>query len=281
MSLLIAVLIIAVANAVGVAAMLLLRRRAPTGSFFQDTQQAAGVFSVVGTTFAVLVAFTFLLAFQSFDRARTASQDESTSTTALFHTAELLPPSTRDALRGNLVCYARAVIHKEWPTMRKDQQSRTVRRWIRALESDFAAAEVRGVKPEAAFSNWFEQTQQRAKARRARLDEAAPFVPSIVWLFLILGGVVVITFVGYFADPRERRFPQAGMIFAVTTMVVASLLMVRFLDSPYDNQNGSIKPTAMSESLSTMESEDAAMTPGVHPRCDGQGAPTTASGGRA
>lgn len=139
---------------------------------------------MVGTTFAVLVAFTFLLAFQSFDRARTASQDESTSTTALFHTAELLPPTTRDALRGNLVCYARAVIHKEWPTMRKDQQSRAVRRWIRALESDFAAAEVRGVKPEAAFNNWFEQTQQRAKAR---LDEAAPFVPSIVWLFLIRG----------------------------------------------------------------------------------------------
>lgn len=230
---------------------------------------------MVGTTFAVLVAFTFLLAFQSFDRARTASQDESTSTTALFHTAELLPPTTRDALRGNLVCYARAVIHKEWPTMRKDQQSRAVRRWIRALESDFAAAEVRGVKPEAAFNNWFEQTQQRAKAR---LDEAAPFVPSIVWLFLILGGVVVVTFVGYFADPRERRFSQAGMIFAVTTMVLASLLMVRFLDHPYDNQHGSIKPTAMSESLATMQSEDAAVTPGVLPRCDGQGAPTTGSG---
>ncbi len=278
MSLLIAVLIIAVANGVAVGAMLLLRRRAPSDSFFQDAQQAAGVFSVVGTTFAVLAAFTFLLAFQSFDRARTASQDESTSTTALFHTAELLPRATRDALRGNLVCYARAVIHKEWPTMREHQQSRTVRQWVRALESDFSAAEVHGVKPEAAFNNWFEQTQQRAKARRARLDEASPFVPSIVWLFLILGGLVVITFVGYFADPRERRLSQAGMIFAVTTMVVASLLMVRFLDHPYDNQNGSIKPTAMSESLSTMESEDAAVTPGVRPRCDGRGAPATGSG---
>jgi len=272
MSLPVAVLTLAVANAIAVGAMLLLRRRAPSGSFFQDTQQAAGVFSVTGTTFAVLVAFTFLLAFQSFDRARTASQDESTSTTALFHTAELFPVASRDALRGDLVCYARAVIYKEWPSMRENQQSRSVRGWIRGLERDFEAVEVRGVKAEAAFANWFDQTQQRAKARRQRLDEAAPFVPPIVWLFLIFGGIVVIAFVGYFADRRERRFSQTGMIFAVTTMVVASLLMVRFLDSPYDDQSGSIKPNAMAESLATMNGEDAAVTPGVHPRCDRQGA---------
>src|SRR5919202_193269 len=111
MSLALAVFVLVAADAVAVVAMLLLRGRAPAGSFFQDSQQAAGVFSVVGTTFAVLVAFTFLLAFQSFDRARTASQDESTSTTALFRTAALFPPADRDTLRADLVCYARAVIH--------------------------------------------------------------------------------------------------------------------------------------------------------------------------
>ena len=271
MSFPVAVLVLAAVDVAAVIAMLLLRRRAPSGSFFQDTQQAAGVFSVVGTTFAVLVAFTFLLAFQSFDRARTASQDESTSTTALFHTAELFPGSSRDALRGNLVCYARAVIHREWPAMRENRQSPTVQGWVRALERDFAAVDVRGAKADAAFNSWFDQTQQRAKARRGRLDEAAPLVPPIVWLFLILGGAVVVSFVGYFADRRERRLSQAGMICAVATMVVVSLLMVQFLDHPFDEQSGSIRPTAMAESLATMDAEDAVVTPGVRPRCDPRG----------
>jgi hypothetical protein len=278
MSLPVAVLILAGVDAVTVTAMLLLRRRAPSGSFFQDSQQASGVFSVVGTTFAVLVAFTFLMAFQSFDRARSSSQDEATSTTALFHAAELFPPTSRDALRGDLVCYARAVIRQEWPAMRRNQQSRTVRKWTRALERDFEATAVRGVKAEAAFNSWFDQNQQRAKGRRARLDEASPLVPPIVWLFLVVGGLVVIGYVGYFADPRERRLSQAGMIFAVTTMVAAGLLMVRFLDHAYDNQAGSVTPQAMSESLASMETEDAALTPGVHPRCDRRGAPTAPIG---
>src|SRR5919199_4716975 len=52
MSVWVAVLILVAANLVTVTAMLLLRSRAPSGSFFQDTQQAAGVFAVVGTTFA-------------------------------------------------------------------------------------------------------------------------------------------------------------------------------------------------------------------------------------
>jgi hypothetical protein len=253
--------------------MLLLRSRAPSGSFFQDTQQAAGVFAVVGTTFAVLAAFTFLLAFQSFDRARTASQDEATSTTAQFHAADLFPPSSRDALRGDLVCYARAVIHKEWPAMRDNHQSRTVLRWVRTLNRDFEAVEVRGAKAQTAFDQWLERTQDRAKARRGRLAEADSFVPAIVWLFLILGGMVVIAFVGYFADRRERRLSQAGMMLAVTTMVVASLLMVAFLDSAYGPHSGSIEPTAMAESLANMQAEDAAVTPGVRPRCDRRGAP--------
>ena len=98
-------------------------------------------------------------------------------------------------------------------------------------------------------------------------------MPAIVWLFLFLGGMVVIAFVGYFADRRERRLSQAGMMLAVTTMVVASLLMVAFLDSAYGPHSGSIEPTAMAESQANMQAEDAAVTPGVRPRCDRRGAP--------
>ena len=46
------------------------------------------------------------------------------------------------------------------------------------------------------------------------------------------------------------------MIGSVTTMVVASLLVVRFLDRPYTNASGSIKPTAMTATLRQMERRD-------------------------
>ena len=53
MSPIVALLIIGVATAVSVAAMLLVRRRAPDGSFFADGDRAAGGFAVLATGFSV------------------------------------------------------------------------------------------------------------------------------------------------------------------------------------------------------------------------------------
>ena len=80
-------------------------------------------------------------------------------------------------------------------------------------------------------------------------------MPPVLWLILIVGAVVVIGAVGLFADPREARVPQAAMIAAVAVIVASGLVLVRFLDRPYENKSGSIKPTAMERSLVLMERE--------------------------
>ena len=61
MNLLFAALIVVVVTALAVSAMLLVRRRAPEGSYFQDGDRAAGVFGVLATGFAVLVGFVVFL----------------------------------------------------------------------------------------------------------------------------------------------------------------------------------------------------------------------------
>jgi len=49
MNLALAILIVVIATAVAVAAMLLVRRNAPDGSYFADGDRAAGVFGVLAT----------------------------------------------------------------------------------------------------------------------------------------------------------------------------------------------------------------------------------------
>jgi hypothetical protein len=51
--------------AVTVSAMLLVRRRAPEGSYFADGDRASGVFGVLATGFSVLLGFIIFLAFTS------------------------------------------------------------------------------------------------------------------------------------------------------------------------------------------------------------------------
>jgi len=49
-----AALIVAAVSVVAITVMLLVRRRAPEGSYFEDGDRAAGVFGVLATGFAVL-----------------------------------------------------------------------------------------------------------------------------------------------------------------------------------------------------------------------------------
>ena len=63
-------LVVIVVAAITVMAMLLVRRRAPEGSYFTDGDRASGVFGVLATGFSVLLGFIIFLAFQSYDDAR-------------------------------------------------------------------------------------------------------------------------------------------------------------------------------------------------------------------
>lgn len=58
---------------------------------------------------------------------------------------------------------------------------------------------------------------------------------------------------------------------AITTMAASSLLLVAFLDRPYRGQPGSIRPTAMRESVASILHESRYMHPGATVRCDRRG----------
>ena len=276
MSLWQAALILVVADGVAITAMMLVRRHAPAGSYFKDTSEAAGVFAAAGTTFAVLVAFTFLLAFESYDDARNSSEEEAIAVVTLFHTAEFFRPARRDDLQRELICYGRAVISTEWPEMRHNRRSPLVDGWVSRLERSFQRVNGDTETVGSAIQNWFNQTDARQLARRKRLTEAAPFVPPTVWFFLILGGLLEIGFVLFFADKTERVAAQAMLVSAVTVFVVASLIMIHFLDSPYTGQSGSVEPSAMRQSLRSIELERRARHQSGALPCGPRGQPVRA-----
>lgn len=79
MNLLRTALVLAGVTAVAVNAMLLVRRRAPAGSYFQDGDRAARVFGVLATGFSVLLGFIIFLAFQAYDDTRAGAESEATT----------------------------------------------------------------------------------------------------------------------------------------------------------------------------------------------------------
>src|SRR3954462_3842479 len=122
-------LIVVVVAGLAVAAMLVTRRRAPEGSYFVDGDPAARGFGGLATGFAILAGFVVVLAFESYDASRSGAQTEARTVWHQFETVQLLPESARPRMSGELVCYARSVIHQEWPQMRSGTLSSAPNQW--------------------------------------------------------------------------------------------------------------------------------------------------------
>jgi hypothetical protein len=248
-------LIVAVAAAGAVGIMYEVRRRASVDHFFIEIERGAGIFAFLGTAFAVILAFVVLAAFQSFNDAKSGAEDEAITVVQLSRTAQFFPRSERDPLEGVLICYGRSVIHDEWPAMKEGRRSPVVQIWVNRFQG--ALKQLRPATPaeQAAFLQLLGQQDKRTDARRARLSEANRALPAPVWFFLVLGAFITIGFALFFADRREHFIVQGSLIAAITALVVSGLLLVWFLDHPYENQSGSIKPDEMERQLVIIESE--------------------------
>ena len=126
------------------------------------------------------------------------------------------------------------------------------------MEESAEQAPVKDAKQAAAFEHWFALNEERRQGRQGRIGESEGLVPPVVWLILLLGAVVAIGSVALFADREETAVTQAAMAAAVAIIVVSGLVLVRFLDKPYADKSGSIKPTAMERTLTQMERDHRA-----------------------
>jgi hypothetical protein len=154
-----------------------------------------------------------------------------------------------------MICYAREVISDGWPAMREGGGSSVVDARVSAMEESAEQIPVNDAKQAAAFEHWFALNEERRQGRQGRIGEAEGLVPPVVWLILIIGAVVVIASVALFADREEAAATQAALAAAIAIIVVSGLVLVRFLDKPYEDKSGSIKPTAMERTLVLIERE--------------------------
>ena len=270
MNLLLTATVIIAITAGAIGAMLAMRSRAPEGGFFRDNDRSAAIFGFVGTVFSVLLAFVIFLALETYTSAKMEAAHEADALLEQFEIAALFSPSDRELVRGTLVCYGRSVVGDEWDLMRQGARSPSVDAWVVAIERAVDAVSIEGPKQESAFEKFFDETIEREDGRRGRLVEAEGVIPSPMWLVLFLGSGCLVGLVLLFADRAEHPFVQAAQAAAVTAIVVTSLLLVDFLDHPFRNGVGSIKPTGMMFAVEAMEHE---LPFGAAPACDLRGYP--------
>ena len=271
MSLFWTLLILIVANVVTISAILFVRRGAPEGSYFTDGDRASGVFGVLAGGFAIFAGFIIFLAFTTYDQSRSGGEAEALTVVQQFETAEFLPSAVRDRMSGEVVCYGRSVVHREWPAMKLGKGGDAINPWSIALFRSLQLADPKTASEQAAYSKWLDQTSDREEARRDRLHGAEGVVPTSIWLVLILIALVVFAFMLFFADSGEGWKSQAMLMGSATTVIVLTLAAINALGHPYSDGLGRIKPVAMERSLRMLDNASTVINRTSALPCDARG----------
>jgi hypothetical protein len=273
MNLLWAALIVAGVTAVAVTAMLLVRRRAPDGSFFADGDRAAGVFGVLATGFSVLLGFIVFLAFASYDQSRSGAETEALVVTQQVETAQFFPAAARVELTGELVCYGRSVVSDEWDRMQQGTLGDKVNPWGVALFETLQGLEPQSASEQSAYDKWLDQTSTREEARLDRIHGAVGVIPTSLWIVLFFVAGIIFVFTLFFADSGERAVVQGLLMGSVASVIVAMLLLLNALDNPFHDGIGGLDPVAMERSLRIIDEALAAVGEQVRIPCDAVGSP--------
>ena len=242
---------------------------APEGGWLRSMEDAGEIFSTVGTGLAVLIAFLIVAAFGHYQSARDAVGQEAVAVQQQYVMASYFDEADSTALQGEVICYARAVVDDEWPAMQASSESDRVQGWVDAMDDSMREAQVGDQKQVEALAHWFDVSNDRQEARRARLAESKPFVPDFLWAALILISVVVLGYQLLMIDPKVRVVGQAYSMAAMAITVFAALAVVYMVDRPFNDRGAAIPHTRMSTALGVMERTAPATLP-----CDGAGNPT-------
>ncbi|HWH12594.1 MAG TPA: hypothetical protein VG165_15830 [Solirubrobacteraceae bacterium] len=265
-----AIAISASAAACAVALLLAIRRLAPKEGFWGDREpnHSGGAIGVLGSGFAILVAFVLSLAFGGFQAARHGAQQEAEGVEQMYQDAGLLPTAVRDPVRGLVACYALAVARTDWGTNGDVAQA-----WPVAIAKLEQRADQGRPADVRALDELDAGERDRVEGYVAREENATPPVPAILWIAMIAGGVLLVGYLCAFARPRTRILLQVYIVAAVAAVGALNLCVIRFLDTPFSGSSGSVRPTAMEYALTHFDITSAALP------CDARGRPRSGATG--
>jgi hypothetical protein len=271
-----AIFIVLASTAISVVAMLLVRRHAPDGSYFNDGDRAAGVFGVLATGFAVLLGFVVFLAFTSYDAARSGAEAEARIVAQQVETAQLFPSDVVDELTGELVCYARSVAGVQWQRMENGTIGDDINPWAGALFLTLEKVEPETASQQAAYGKWLDERSDREAARSDRIHGATGVIPLPLWLVLFFTAGLIFVYILFFADSGERAVVQALLMGSVVAVMASTLVLLSFLNNPFHKGIGGLRPVAMERTLNIIDQELDVVGRQIQPPCDIEGNPVQA-----
>ncbi len=210
------------------------------------------VVAVIGTTYAVILAFMLSGVWNMFQQAQGNEELEANALTNMWRIAGQLGPPASTEVRALCLKYAHDAVDKEWPALAEDkpappETSQTVDQlWTVAGQSQSHPGD-----DSIAVYQLVEELRMLTEYRRTRMMQAREGLPAILWAVLIAGGVITVAASCFFGVPSFRF--HVLQVVVLTFLIALVLVAINDIDRPYQGVV-TVQPEGFSFSLETFNS---------------------------
>ncbi len=207
------------------------RRTIPLEMRQRHATVAAAMFNVIGTTYAVLLAFVAMLAWDGFNKAQAITDTEASLVQSAYQLIGGLGGPEMASMRQDIVAYARDVVGREWPAQARGEPVGEDEPNLAHLTQTALQLRPGTIAEGDLHRLLLGQITQLGSTRRERVFDARSSIPLILWFVLVAGGGISVAFGSFLGAPDLRMHLAMSSMLALSGALV--LLAVVALSNPF------------------------------------------------
>jgi hypothetical protein len=206
-------------------------RMSTTPSRKESNDFTGAVVAVIGTTYAVILAFTLSGVWNMFQQAQINEEQEANALVNVFRIASQMDDANGKPIQELCRRYADNTVNREWDAMLNgnplpEGDSLINQLWILAGQAQARA------KPDAiAAYQLMEELRGLTQYRRIRVVQAREGLPGILWTVLLAGGVITVASACFFGVPSFRF--HVLQVLVLSFLISLVLVAIADIDKPY------------------------------------------------
>ena len=230
-SFLLGLLIVGGATLFSTLGLLVVRHFIPYHRLKSHHDVAGAIYGTLGVMYAVLLGFSVIVVWQGFDKSSTNVQMEANCLEDLYRDSQAYQQEFKDQVRGLLTEYVNIIVNEEWSMLSRGQESPRAKEALLKLWAAYSHYAPASVTEQIFLKESVRKLNEAGELRAIRLMDSKTGVHSLLWLVLIAGGVVTISFVFLFGS--ENLNAQIIMTALLTTTIALILFTILSLDFPF------------------------------------------------
>lgn len=211
---------------------LLLVRKFVRQDFLRQHHDISGpVLSVLGTVYGVFLALVASNTWGYYERTSANIVQEARDVQTLYANATAFPEPFRSEIRQLWAEYRDVIVTKEWPDLARGEGNPRIEPVLRRISDAYAGHQISTPTEGTFFGESVKKLDEIKNLRATRFEDAVSSLPGIVWLVLVAGAFILVTFCYLFG---ARSYPiHTVMTLMLTAMIALICYTTLILDFPF------------------------------------------------